>query len=378
MPRASTASSGTRASRVRILHVLEALEGGTALHVRTLVEGQLAKGGHVGVVVPVTRAWGATDDVGPYLEGLGATVFRLSMHRTAPHPRNARAALRLGALIRRWKPDVVHSHSTAAGVVARMVAAPLRVPTVHTPNGVHFADRDTTREGRLAQTVERAMAPLTRIVIAASASEGEVLERVYPVAKVRVIANGIPLGPPPPPLPATFRAVAVNRFVYQKSPEQVVRVMAAMRAKVPDADAVLVGYGELEPEVRALIAQLDSGITITQGAGADATAAASVLVLASRWEGAPYVLLEAMNLGRPTVASDVVGSRDTVADGETGFLFPWDDPTAGGARLAELATDPARVKQMGIAARQRLERHYAIDDMVSSVDDAYERATHRQ
>ena len=341
------------------MHVLEALEGGTALHVRTLVERQLAKADDVGVVVPMTRAWGATDDV-------------------APHPRNARAAARLGALIRRWKPDVLHSHSTAAGVVARVVAAPLRVPTVHTPNGVHFADHDTTREGRLAQAVERAMAPLTRIVIAASASEGEVLERVYPAAKVCVIPNGIPPGPPPPPLPSTFRAVAVNRFVYQKSPEQAVRVMAAMRARVPDAEAVLVGYGELEADVRALITELDAGIVIAHTAGADAIAGASVLVLASRWEGAPYVLLEAMNLGRPSVASDVVGSRDTVADGETGFLFPWDDPAAGGARLAQLATDPERVKQMGAAARRRLERHYAIDDMVSSVDDAYERATHRQ
>ncbi|MBA3654355.1 MAG: glycosyltransferase [Actinobacteria bacterium] len=359
---------------MRILHVLEALEGGTALHVQTLADGQLAAGHAVGVAVPVVRAWGGTDDVAPGLEDAGAAVFRIAMHRTAPHPRNAGAALRLGRLVRRWHPDVIHSHSTAAGVIARVVATPFRVPIVHTPNGVHFSDFEPTREARLAQAVERAMAPLTRVVIAASASEADVLARVYPMSKVRVIPNAIAVGPAPPTLPERFRAVAVNRFVYQKSPEQVVRVMAALRARVPDAEAVLVGYGALEPQVRALVAALDPGIVVERGDGAAAIARASALVLASRWEGAPYVLLEAMNLGRPTVASDVVGSRDTVVHGETGFLFPWNDPGAGGQRLAELATDSERVRHMGAAARRRLERHYAIEGMVNAVVDVYERA----
>jgi glycosyltransferase involved in cell wall biosynthesis len=357
---------------MRVLHVLEALEGGTSRHVRSLVECQVAAGHETAVVIPPVRVWGQTDTSLPALMAeLGVEVFPLKMHRFAPHPQNAVAALALARLMRRWKPTIVHTHSAAGGVVGRPPARLLGIPSVHTPNGLRFADVVNTRVGAAARAVEKAMSPFTSKVIATSPSEADVLRTAYPAGKVALVANGIEPGPPPPPLPERFKVVSVSRLTYQKAPEEIVRVLADLRRRRPDAEAVIVGYGEQEPEIRRLIAQLDPAITISTEPGVAAIASASVLLLASRFEGLPYVILEAMDLGRPVVASDVVGSRDTVVDGETGRLFPFGDAAAGGECLAALADDPGLARTMGLAGRARLEQHFTVAAMAEAVEAIY-------
>jgi glycosyltransferase involved in cell wall biosynthesis len=363
---------------MRVLHVLEALEGGTSRHVRALVEAQVAAGHDAAVVMPSIRVWGQTDAaLAVRMEELGVAVFRVRMHRLGPHPINVAAMVSVGRIIRRWRPSVVHTHSAAAGVIGRPVARALGVPTVHTPHGVRFADVDATAVGRLAKTVERAMAPFTTRVIGVSDSEGAVLRGAYPARKVAIVPNGMDgvddmqARAGSPDAPAMFRVVSVCRLVYQKDPELLVRVLAEFRRRRPEAEAVIVGYGDLEPAVRELIAQLDPAITISQEAGVDAIASASVLLLASRGEGAPYVMLEAMALGRPVVATDVVGSRDIVADGQTGLLFPWNDPVAGAEKLVELFDDPTKLAAMGRAGRARLDQKFSLAGMAAAIDRVY-------
>ena len=213
--------------------------------------------------------------------------------------------------------------------------------------------------------------PVTTRVIAASESEGAVLRTIFPAERVAVVPNGIDPGGPPPPLPDRPHVVAVSRLSYQKDPELLVRVLAGVRRQRPAVEAVIVGWGEREAKIRQLIAELDPAITISDQAGPEAIASASLLLLTSRWEGAPYVILEAMDLGRPVVATDVVGSRDAVADGATGLLFPWGDVDAGAARIVELIDDASRAAAFGRAGRARLEAAFSLDGMAAGVEGVY-------
>ncbi|MEM9381309.1 MAG: glycosyltransferase, partial [Planctomycetota bacterium] len=104
-------------------------------------------------------------------------------------------------------------------------------------------------------------------------------------------------------------------------------------------------------------------------------AAADLLLLPSRWEGMPYVVLEAMAASLPVVATPVDGARDLVADGETGYLARAIDPDAiaDALRRATLAGD-ARRRALGAAGRRRMEEGYTVEAMVAGLDAVYAEA----
>jgi starch synthase len=97
-------------------------------------------------------------------------------------------------------------------------------------------------------------------------------------------------------------------------------------------------------------------------------------VSASRGEGLPLALVEAMATGLPVIASRVSGHVDTVTDGETGVLVPVDDPAALAAAAAALLADPARARALGAAGRARARRDFSVDRMAAEVAEVYRRA----
>ena len=104
----------------------------------------------------------------------------------------------------------------------------------------------------------------------------------------------------------------------------------------------------------------------------DWTAALDICVLASASEGLPRVLLEAMLLGKPVLASRVSGSAELVVDGHTGLLFPYADRPALTAALATLIASPARRQAMGQAGRARVLAHYSLDAYVAGVQQVFD------
>lgn len=359
---------------MKVFHVLEAVGGGTALHLKTLAKAQTEAGNEVVVAVSAGRTWGLTDsELIPDLESVGATVHVVGMNRLPLYPRNLKAARTLYNLLRREVPDVVHTHSTAAGVVARPVSHVLRIPTVHTPNGVNFANLKTTLSAVAARGLERLLVSSTDAVIAVSQSEAEVLAGVYPRNKIVVVPNGIVPSKEVPPFPDTQRLVAVNRLAYQKDPESLVRILASVRNYRPNVEALIVGDGPLLPAITRLISDLDPGIQLvpTGLTGRQAIALSTAVVLASRWEGAPYVPLEAMDAARPVVATDVVGSRDVVVHGETGYLFSPRNHEEATKYLLDLIDAPNLAAQMGFAGRHRLLARYTADQMAAAVAEVY-------
>lgn len=362
----------------RVVHVLEALEAGVSRHVLDIVRHATATEHEV--VVPPYRVGGMTDFAATgRLRDAGATIHVLPMRRTPWAPRNAESLARLALLLRRRRPDVVHGHSSIGGLLARTAATATgrRLPRVYTPNGI-------TQE-RIGIVAERALRRLTDRFVAVSQSEGDLAVELGVADRERlvVIPNGIEPEPPPAvglraelgigpevPLVAT-----IARLVEQKAPLDFVAACGEAARSVPDAVFVLVGGGTLAAEVDAAIARLGLGERfrrINELAGAaGALEEVDVFALSSVFEGGPYSPMEAMRAGAAVVLTDVVGSRDTVVDGESGLLVPPRQPSALAAAIVRLLHDRELRERLGAAGRARVRERFDVRSMGARLDELY-------
>lgn len=367
-------------SRVRVLHVLEAIFGGTALHLADIVQ-VVRDVDHI-VVVPSQRHGGRTDQEAiESLRRSGADVHIIEMRRTPTHPDNLFAYFRLRKLMRKTRPDVVHGHSSIGGALARAAASAVpKTPTVWTPNGVLIS--------RPVLAVERRLARRTTATVAVSPSEKSLIQQtgLDKSAEVVVIPNGINIDPVGEPLdvralldiPAGAPVIGtISRLVPQKSPLDFIACCQAIHEIRPDAHFVLIGDGPLQDEVDARLRTWDHRGHFHQIAGlSDAARALSsfdVFVLLSSYEGAPYAPLEAMRAGVPVVLTDVVGSRDVVEDGVSGYLVPIGDATAAAKAVLGLIDSPQHRSAMSRESYLRLYRLFDREQMGTSLSELYHR-----
>lgn len=364
--------------RPRVLHVLEALEGGTSRHLVDVVTH--ATGSDHVVVVPPRRVGAPTDETAlEKLAAAGATVRLLEMHRTPWSPANALALRKLRSLLRAERPDVVHGHSSIGGLLSRVAASGTRLPTVYTPNGITNV--------KVGIAVERLLRGRTTMFVAVSASEADLALQLRLIGRrgVIVIPNGIELAAPAPPLDLraelgfdadTPLVGTIARLVPQKAPEDFVAACATVAGLVPEARFVLIGSGELEAEVedavdRAGLRDRLRRIPALPGA-AGVLGQLDVFALSSRFEGGPYSPLEAMRAGVAVVLTEVVGSRDTVEHDVSGLVVPPGEPEQLGKAVAELLTDAPRRHAMAAAGRARVAARFDVRHMGAALDVLYD------
>ena len=360
-----------------MLQVLEAMEGGTARHLVDIVRHTTGIR-HV-VVIPERRIGGLTDrDALLVLRAAGADVHLVSMTRRPIGVANARAASAIRQLVGARRPDIVHAHSSIAGVLCRTVLAGSGVPVVYTAHGVAV--------GRVPCLVERALGPRAARWIAVSASEAESRDSLGLARpeRIRMIPNGIERDPPEPrPLRDRLGVGAdahvvgfAARLLPQKAPEVFLAVWAEIARADPEAHAVVIGDGPQAPLVRAAVARGAGRLTWLPELPALAAHLhdLTVLCLTSRFEGGPYVPLEAMRVGVPVVLTDVVGNRDVVSPG-TGLLVPPDDPAAVAAAVVALLRDPERRAALAVAGRVRVTDHFSVAASAAALVALYREVT---
>src|SRR5579862_2985278 len=168
---------------MRILLCHQPTDGGVGRHVSDVLAG-LAEAGHETILCsPAVPA-------GP---GRPAHHIPLDLRRAIAPQADAPAVARMGAILRRYRPDVVHAHSSKAGAVARLArpASP-RTPVLYTPHGYAFAGHfESERERAAYRIVERTLAPLATRVVCVCEAEARLARSVGPPARVRVIHNSI-------------------------------------------------------------------------------------------------------------------------------------------------------------------------------------------
>jgi glycosyltransferase involved in cell wall biosynthesis len=345
---------------------------------------------HVAVPSPgrVATASGAVTDTLALaaMDAAGAGLHRVDMRRSPAHPANAVAVAHLHRLARAVGAEVVHGHSSIGGTLGRVTARLTGAAAVYTPNGL--------ASGRGALAVERVLGAWTDRLVAASASEAAlaVERRLVPPERVVTIANGIDLDPPAQTqdplaqiqdLRARFGLCAttplvgtVARLVEQKAPVDFVAVCASVAAVRRDTHFLLVGMGPLGPDVDTAV--VSAGIEDRFHRVEHLPGAAAVLgqlqvfVLTSRFEGAPYTPLEAMRSGVAVVLSDVVGNRDVVEAGRSGFLRPFGDTAGMAADVLRLLDDEKLRQSITAAATEHLHAAFDVRTMGAKLASLYQ------
>ncbi len=374
----------------RVLQVMECTIGGTRRHLTDVARGLAARGVETHLAVSAERQPDFRETLAE-LAAEGCVVHEVPMLRAIRPRTDARHLARLKALLREVRPDVVHTHSSKAGVLGRLASLSTGIGRrVHTPHTMAFLFRDMfgpLKRG-LFFRIERGLARATDALVAVSESEARTFAAsgVVDPARVRVVPNGIDPAPYAHATPADLAALGLDPARPTAAVVGLLNVAKGQDlalealARHPALQLLLVGHGETEPELRDLAARLGVGGRVAfAGFRRDVPAllaAADLLLLPSRWEGMPYIVLEAMASGLPVAATPVDGARDLVEDGVTGWLAP--DASADGvaAVLARaLAASPAERAALGAAGRARVRERYTADAMVEGLLALYAEVT---
>lgn len=322
---------------------------------------------------------------GPFAAGLRADGLR---YDEVPLPRSANPLLQLRALaalhrlLRARRPDVLHTHTAAAGLVGRVAGRMARVPAVvHTIHGLHVHAGMAPAAARFFEGAERAGAHLSDAVFVQNEEDWRVAAGwgALPANRVLNIGNGVDLrrfDPAAVPaeavaalraelaLPPGARVVAyIARPTRDKGAEDVLELSARLAAR-PDVHLLC-----LLPELAGERGSIRDRFRTAPGGERRRVlgfrddvpallALADVLILPSRYEGLSRSVIEAMAMGRPVVASDVRGCRELVEDGRTGILVPPGDVGALRAGVLRVLDDDGLRAAMGARARARALRLY--------------------
>jgi glycosyltransferase involved in cell wall biosynthesis len=383
------------APRVKILRVIARLNmGGPALHVAYLTEG-LTKRGYDTTLVSGSLARGE-DSMAFVADAHGVQVVRIDeLGREISPLRDLLATIRLAKLIRRERPQILHTHTAKAGTVGRVAAllAGSRKPPiiVHTFHGHVLRGYFGPLRSLFFRLLERRLAAGTTALIAVSPQVRDDLVAlgVAPRERFVVIRLGIELDERVAPelngrgesrrylgIPGDRFAVGwIGRMTAVKRTDDVLIAFKRLRDGGVDALLCMVGDGpdrlQLEQRAHELGVARNTVFLGYQEDVAPFYAAFDALVLPSGNEGTPVSVIEALAAELPVVATRVGGVPDVVRDGEDGFLVEAGATDDLADRLAQLAGDPALRARMGKQGRERVLPRYAVERLVEDIDELY-------
>ena len=302
------------------------------------------------------------------------------------------ALIKLFHFCRKKKIDIIHTHSSKAGILGRWAARFAKVPVItHTIHGWGFYPKQNFLKRRLFIFLERITGKITDRLIAVSQANIEtgIRNRIGRKEKYTLIRSGIK--------PSRFQNVEVNirekrkglsldpdtkvvimiaPFKPQKAPLDFVEVANQVIKKRPKTQFLLIGDGELRPEIEELIKALNlEKKVILTGWRKDVPQilkVTDILVLTSRWEGLPRVFPEAMASELSIVATKVDGAPEAVEEGVNGFLIPVGDISGVAEKIITLLDNPEMAKEMGRKGKERVFPEFDIDLMVEKIDDLYQ------
>ena len=361
---------------LRILHAVRTPVGGIFRHILDLANGQVDRGHHVGIVADTLtggeRAKEALARIEPRLK-LG--VHRLPIRRE-PSIADVGAWLHLRRLIGELKPDVLHGHGAKTGVFIR-VKPPKDAIRVYTPHGGSLHYPLNTLKGAFYSRLERALMDSTDLFLFESAFARDTYQRIVgaPAGLVRCVFNGVTADEFDPVTRAgdATDVVYVGEFRHIKGADLVIDAVARLHAEGKPITLTLAGDGEEMEALRAQVARLgliDAVRFIGHVEARHGFSKGRLLVVPSRGDSMPYVVIEAAAAGIPMIAANVGGIPEIFGE-HTDALFA---PGAAGAiadAIAAALQGPDAAQARANSLRERIFRHFSQDAMVDGVLAGY-------
>lgn len=355
-----------------ILHLLEPGGGGTMRHVLDLASEQTRCGHQVHVIYSPLRL---EPLFAPQIENLkNVTLHALPMRR-APHLSDITNLFSLIEILRRTQPDILHAHSTKAGMLARLARLArifVKTKIIYTPHALMTLDPETSAIKKFAYgCYEKLLSPLMhRMIVLSSYEYDHAIALGIPRSKLVMGLNGIQNLPPADRKAIRRQWLAaendvivgfVGRLCHQKHPELTIAAFAKAQTESPNLKLVMIGEGELRSRCETLAHDLKVENQIIWLGAADAKefyAGMDMLLITSRYEGMAYTFIEAIHAGLPIVTTPVGGSDSCVIHHQTGLIVPADINDLANAVLL-LANDPTILDAMRFAARATA-RHFTL------------------
>ena len=317
-----------------------------------------------------------------------------AMRRSLHAWRDWRSYREIIRTLRQLKPDVVHTHSSKAGILGRAAASKLGIPAVHTVHGAAFHFGQSKLAQRVYQFAERRAIKwcdamicvcdaLTDQYVAAGIGNREMYSTIYSGMDVTPFLN-------PPKSRAEVRrelgfsdehivVAKVARLFNLKGHEYLIRAAKQVVQESPNVRFLLIGDGILRSKFESQIAALGlSDVFVFTGLVPperipELVNAADVVAHTSVWEGLARVLPQGLIAGKPVVSYDIDGAREVVIPGETGYLLPSESIDELSTALVELAQSAELRQRLGANGRARFTDQFRHEAMTEQIREVYQK-----
>ena len=354
-------------SKKKILYVVEAMGGGVFTYIVDLANALVNK---YDMYIAYAVRPQTPEDYKTYFDKRIHLIEVKNFGREIDPLKEFKAISEVKAIAKKVKPDIIHLHSSKAGVIGRISFNGKKIPVFYTPHGYSFLMENYNPKKRLAfKLIETVFAKRKCTTI--SCSEGEHKETLKLTKRATYVNNGINVNelqnlidsiPKDETVP--FTVFTLGRICYQKNPA----LFNQIAEKLPDVRFVWIGDGELRDELKS------NNIQITGWAerkdALKLSMQGNVFILTSLWEGLPISLLEAMYMKKLCVVNNVIGNRDVIHSSDNGFVCDTVDQFVA---AIEQAKDNGCSELINKAYRDVID-NYNTNKMAEKYSQIYEKA----
>lgn len=361
--------------------------GGAGVHLLDLAAGVKFKGHDIVVAAGIKK----DENSGVFFDranDLGIKYLKIhNLVREISLLKDFLCFFELRKLMKDLRPDIVHVHSSKAGIIGRLVASSLSIPVIFTVHGWAFTEGVSFRKRQLYIWLERNVSCFSSKTITVSEYDRNLAlaHKVGNASSLITVHNGVPDMPDMPDMPdidvckgsfspeKLVKLIMVARFEKPKNQQALLNSLASLNNNRWHLE--LVGDGPELEGCRQLACQLNIINKVSfSGACSDVAkrlAKADIFILISNWEGLPLTILEAMRAGKPVIASDVGGVSESVEHNVSGYLIPRDSSIGLCEALIALIESGDLRAKMGIQARQKYEDGFTFRTMLDRTLNIY-------
>jgi glycosyltransferase involved in cell wall biosynthesis len=365
---------------LKIVHILRAPLGGLFRHVVDVTRGQIERGHRVGLIVDSTtggeRADAVLAELTPHL-ALG--LARIPITREL-NPRDASALSRVSRRIKALAPDVLHGHGAKGAALARLTRSAPHAIRAYTPHGGSLVYCPGTISGGFYRSLERMLNWRTDLFLFESSYVADLFRAVIgrPRAMVRVVRNGIAESEfaPVTVRPDATDLVCVGELRPVKAIDVLIEALAILKRSGRRVSATIAGEGPDALKLQAQAARLgvaDQVRFIGHCPARTAFTMGRMLVIPSRAESLPYVVLEAAAAGLPIIGTRVGGVPEIFGP-HAAHLIPPDDISALIGAITAAIDDPARMHAVAGSLKARVRSEFSVTTMIECNLAAYREA----
>lgn len=370
--------------KIKVMHVLHAV-GGVDVAVRLILEN-ISSDNFETVIVQ-----GFNDNDKPFHDNKCNAVknYKIPLFREISPVKDFKAIAKVCKIIRKEKPDVIHSHSAKGGVIGRVAGLLTGTPSVYTPHAFSYLSTNNKNKRKVYLAIEKFFRNTKGSIVATSESEKQRAIKEVGISPEKVLLYNNSIKPITDIQPLSIAKTwpdnyicTVGRPSYQKNTDLLVRAIDEVK-KRHDIHLVLMGVGYHSEDldtITKLIADLGLAKNITMlpwTARADVfniIKNAKVYVSTSRYEGLPYSVIEAIALGKACVVSDCDGNRDLIIDNVNGFVIKEENPELYASKIIELLDNKELNDTFSENATAFFSQHFDVNKNIAHLESIYRNA----